>query len=179
MIQTKLNLDGDGNGCPNSGKDSQQRAFCCPPWSAPDPASCHWTDKCGAECETGEVIKELVHDHTMQSSLLTCLCFPQVTLALDDYGGGGHCNVNKKQFCCPASAVEKAVKECEWKKGDKCTGDKPQKLTYSGVSSLCCPDKPKFKGCQWQGTPGFCNQANCPVVSFEFSDLLNLSSVGY
>ncbi|KAM0814064.1 putative chitinase [Seiridium cardinale] len=136
---TRLNLDQDGQGCKGAGKNSKQRPFCCQPWGAPDPETCHWT-KCGQACGEGEI-----------------------TLALDDYGGGGHCNVNRKSFCCPASAAQKSVEACEWKGGTTCPSDKPQKLTYSGVSSLCCPEKPKFKSCKWQGTPGFCNQANCPV----------------
>ncbi|PNP44197.1 hypothetical protein THARTR1_11088 [Trichoderma harzianum] len=92
---TRLNLNEQGKGCPKSGKDSQQRALCCPPWGAPDPATCHWTKGCNDKCSVGET-----------------------TLAVDDYGGGSFCSANRKQFCCPASNIDRALSECQWVKID-------------------------------------------------------------
>ncbi|ROV99663.1 hypothetical protein VSDG_03081 [Cytospora chrysosperma] len=138
---TRLNYDEGRHGCPNSGKDSKQRALCCPPWGAPDPATCHWTKSCSDDCNAGEA-----------------------TLAIDDYGDGKWCMANYHQFCCPASNIDRAVKECSWVHGD-CPTDKPQYLTWSGVSKLCCPSQPKFKSstCNWHGSAGFCSNTNCPV----------------
>ncbi|UKZ78670.1 hypothetical protein TrVFT333_006416 [Trichoderma virens FT-333] len=139
---TRLNLDRYGKGCPKSGKDSKQRALCCPPWGAPDPATCHWTNSCTESCEDGET-----------------------TLALDNYGGGGYCSTNRKQFCCPALNINKAVNKCQWYRGSSCPSNKPQYLTYSGSSKLCCPEEPVFNTnlCDWYGSSGFCAQTNCPV----------------
>ncbi|KAI1452077.1 glycoside hydrolase family 18 protein [Annulohypoxylon moriforme] len=138
---TRLNLDENRKGCPNSSKDKKQRALCCPPYGAPDPSTCHWTKGCSEDCKTGEA-----------------------TLAIDDYGGDKWCRANYHQFCCPASNIEKAVKECSWQHG-KCPSDKPQYLTWSGNSKLCCPEKPKFKRstCDWHGSAVWCTNTNCPV----------------
>ncbi|KAL5087414.1 hypothetical protein Trisim1_007813 [Trichoderma cf. simile WF8] len=142
---TRLNLNEQGKGCPKSGKDSQQRALCCPPWGAPDPATCHWTKSCNDRCDAGET-----------------------TLALDDYGGGGFCSGNRKQFCCPASNINRALDECQWYYGfvTSCPKkEKPQLLAALDSAVFCCPKTPRFKRstCNWYGSSFLCNNANCPV----------------
>jgi hypothetical protein len=57
---TDLNEDADGNACnwainQITGFYNPQRRFCCPPWGAPDPKVCHWSDGCYSDCGVGEV----------------------------------------------------------------------------------------------------------------------------
>ncbi|KAL6693261.1 glycoside hydrolase family 18 protein [Trichoderma pleuroticola] len=142
---TRLNLNEQGKGCPKSGKDSQQRALCCPPWGAPDPATCHWTKGCNDKCSVGET-----------------------TLAVEDYGGGSFCSANRKQFCCPASNIDRALSECQWYYGfvSSCPkNEKPQLLAALDSLVLCCPKTPRFKRstCNWYGSSFLCRNSNCPV----------------
>lgn len=56
--QTGLNIDRNGNGCPNSGRNNAQRSLCCPPWGAPDPKTCSFrgtASECYGQCLEGEV----------------------------------------------------------------------------------------------------------------------------
>ncbi|KAK6065958.1 bacteriodes thetaiotaomicron symbiotic chitinase [Seiridium cupressi] len=72
----------DGQGCKGAGKNSKQRPFCCQPWGAPDPETCHWT-KCGPACGEGE---------------------DQITVAQSSWSTPGNSNGcwfgGKKSFCC-------------------------------------------------------------------------------
>ncbi|KAM0255869.1 hypothetical protein ACHAQJ_005374 [Trichoderma viride] len=139
---TRLNLNVQGKACPRPFFNSKQRALCCPPWGAPDPATCHWTRHCQDTCGEGET-----------------------TLAVDNYGGGGYCSMNRKQYCCPALNINKAVNKCQWYRRSTCPSERPQYLTYSGASKLCCPEKPVFNldTCDWYGSSSYCLQSNCPV----------------
>lgn len=143
-----LNLDRNGNGCPKSGKNSQQRSLCCPPWGAPDPSTCHWyghDPECFGQCEPDQVL-----------------------MATDNFAGAGWCRHGRKAFCCPATSGSAAVAACAWHSGKSCPENLPQQMTTVGATlhkTFCCPAAPKFNNCGWHGDDVTCSNNRCDVVS--------------
>ncbi|KAA8895207.1 hypothetical protein FN846DRAFT_348546 [Sphaerosporella brunnea] len=141
----------DGEGCPNSNKNSKQRQYCCPEWAAPDPSTCHWygtASACFGQCVPGEVL-----------------------MIEDNYGGASHCKNGKKVWCCEGSNAAKAVAACEDRDPGKCGDTHPQRLTDKGtrfhVRDVCCPAQPEFKNCRWYGDNTSCNNNRCPAGQVE------------
>ncbi|KAL7938018.1 glycoside hydrolase family 18 protein [Trichoderma chlorosporum] len=161
---TWINQDADGNACKGIerffGFEQPQRRFCCPPWGAPDPASCHWSDGCHSQCDVGEI-----------------------TLALDDEGDRDAyiCLFGKRAYCCPSDSAPTAP-QCKsissW--GGKCTSGLPQEVgKVSGVFidiPVCCSDDVKYNNCQWYGRANAfsCINSQCPVGKVEvFTSKIN------
>ncbi|KAL7793735.1 glycoside hydrolase family 18 protein [Trichoderma ceciliae] len=154
---TWIDQDGDGNSCRGIerffGYYQPQRRFCCPPWGAPDPTTCHWSDGCYCQCDVGEI-----------------------TMALDDEGdqNGNICIFGKRAYCCPSDSAPTAP-QCKqissW--GGKCTSDLPQKVgAISGVFvdiPVCCSADVKYDNCKWYGkaSPFSCTNSQCPVGKVE------------
>jgi hypothetical protein len=78
MVHTNLGPEG---GCPRGYKNNKQRAFCCPEWGSPDPATCKWHGKggqCYGQCDDNEIL-----------------------MLDDDSGGATHCDSGlRKTWCC-------------------------------------------------------------------------------
>ncbi|UKZ63160.1 uncharacterized protein TrAtP1_004390 [Trichoderma atroviride] len=154
---TWLDQDSDGNSCRRIGRffgfDQPLRRFCCPPWGAPDQATCHWSKGCYSQCDIGEI-----------------------TMALDDNSDqqGDKCLFGRRAYCCPSESAPTAP-QCKqissW--GGKCSSDLPQKVgAISGIFvdiPVCCPADVKYKDCKWygKGRPFSCTDSQCPPRKVE------------
>ncbi|KAI5198888.1 glycoside hydrolase [Aureobasidium subglaciale] len=158
-LMTRLNQDESGRGC--DGKEHNQRSFCCPPTTSPDPKTCRWTGgpvNCHGQCSSGEV-----------------------SMVFDDWGDSKkRCtNGGKKVWCCPATNGQSLIEKCGLVKGKKCPSDRPQDLTYiydkiynlfdaiEVDETFCCPSEPKFNNCNWFGDNYYCNDNACPAGQVE------------
>ncbi|KAB2570582.1 Killer toxin subunits alpha/beta [Lasiodiplodia theobromae] len=161
MVHT--NLDESNKGC--SGSKHDQRVFCCPALTAPDPKTCNWRGS-GPFCRDGH-----------------CKEDTEVTMLIDDYGGASGCYFGgRKSWCCPTTVGQEQIKQCKFDVTGKCSdASRPQNLTtvtfgipagggaggpgviIKKVEPLCCPEKPEFENCAWHGKDGACDGNRCPV----------------
>jgi hypothetical protein len=90
-------------------------------------------------------------------------------MAVDNYGGAGHCLHGVKAFCCPATGAEAAIAACQTVRARTCPSNLPQQIGTIGVSdagwlAYCCPAEPVWTGCEWYGNAVTCANNRCPAV---------------
>ena len=158
----------------SKGKDS---SLCCPLSGAPDPHRCTWrgsAPSCNGHCHTGEVTLEYNKwgsgDYCEDGQKVYC-CEQTADEENNCYwtGTGNQCKKGDEPLTFAGTFLEAATETVADLFPPSLVGlalnELLDKTKMDMMKRYCCPpdELKKWKNCGWHGTPGSCNDNQCPL----------------